>query len=449
MSANQALIEYFRCPETFANFELLGPGSGQPGYFRFGPNEVCYGHVSAGFTSDDVQSELYDASLDVRMEHGACLIPFDPTAIVDNLRRERYVSDGFSDSSKILRSGFVRNAYYAIRPILPVPVRRHLQRLSLRGWNHKPFPCWPIDRSVDRIFERLLHLALVAQGLDKIPFVWFWPEGKSACAIMTHDVETKTGLDFCSSLMDLNDSYGIKSSFQIVPEGRYRVQKQMLDEIVRRGFEVNIHDWNHDGFLFSDRSTFLSRAPKINQVAAKWGAEGFRAGVMYRNTDWFEAFTFSYDLSIPNVGYLDPQPGGCCTVLPFFVGGILEIPLTTIQDYPLFHILRDYTIDLWKRQISSILEGNGLISSLVHPDYILERRAQSIYREFLTYLSALRSEKNIWFALPREVNRWWRDRNQMRLVQRNGRWEIDGPGKERARIAYAYSDGQHVTYRIE
>ena len=54
--------------------------------------------------------------------------------------------------------------------------------------------------------------------------------------------------------------------------------------------------------------------------------------------------------------------------MPYFVGDILEIPLTTIQDYMLFHYLGDYSLDLWKAQFVAILKKNGLMSFLVHPD---------------------------------------------------------------------------------
>jgi len=446
---NQAMLDYYRCTEKHVNCELLGNGSGAPGYFKFGCDAICYGQVSAGYAADDVSAELYDASSDVRLEDGSFLIPFDPNAVVENLLRERYVSDGPAAAYGTDPRSLVRRAYYAVRPLLPVIVRKHLQRISLRGWDKKPFPCWPVDRSVDKIFERLMMLALQAQGMDKIPFIWFWPEGKSACAIMTHDVESRAGLQFCSSLMDINDSNGIKSSFQIIPGGRYYAEESILNEIRRRGFEVNVHDWNHDGHLFSNRQIFLNRAEKINHAAKKFAAEGFRSGVMYRNADWYSAFTFSYDMSVPNVGHLDPQPGGCCTVIPYFIGDILELPLTTIQDYPLFHILRDYSIDIWKRQISMIHQGSGLISFIVHPDYILEKRARETYCKLLAYLSALGKERNIWLTLPREVNHWWRARAKMKLVQKNCNWEIEGNGKERARIAYARSDGQRIVYEIQ
>jgi hypothetical protein len=132
--------------------------------------------------------------------------------------------------------------------------------------------------------------------------------------------------------------------------------------------------------------------------------------------------------------------------MPYYIGEILEIPLTTIQDYSLFNILQDYSIEIWERQIELILEGYGLLSFNTHPDYLIESRARAIYCNLLTHLANIVPERNLWLTQPGEVNRWWRERSQMKLVGKNGRWEIEGPGKERARIAYASSDGQRLIY---
>ena len=137
---------------------------------------------------------------------------------------------------------------------------------------------------------------------------------------------------------------------------------------------------------------------------------------MYRQPEWLEALDFSYDMSIPNIAHLDPQRGGCCTVLPFFIGNILELPLTATQDYSLFHILNNYSIDLWKRQIALITEKHGLISFIVHPDYVIPKRARDTYQALLGHLAQLRADGLLRTPLPREVDHWWRDRSQMKLV---------------------------------
>jgi len=288
-----------------------------------------------------------------------------------------------------------------------------------------------------------------AQGVDRVPFIWFWPDGAQGCITMTHDVETERGKTFCSELMDMDDSFGIKASFQVVPEERYKVSAAFIQSIVDRGFEVNIQDLNHDGHLFRNREEFLRRAQRINGYGRAYDAKGFRAAVLYRNLDWYDALEFSFDMSVPNVAHLGPQRGGCCTVMPYFVGDILEIPLTTTQDYMLFHVLNDYSLDLWKAQTKIIMDKNGLISFIVHPDYVIEKRAQGIYRDLLSFLRQLGQEKRIWFAVAGEIDCWWRSRSKIRLVDHNGKWQIEGASAERAKLAFAKVVGDRLEYEVE
>ena len=109
--------------------------------------------------------------------------------------------------------------------------------------------------------------------------------------------------------------------------------RNFLSSIRGRGFEVVVHDLNHDGHLYKTRKQFLERAAKINAYGREYRAKGFRAGVLYRKQLWYDALDFEYDMSVPNVAHLDPQRGGCCTVMPYFLGNLLELPVTTTQDY--------------------------------------------------------------------------------------------------------------------
>ena len=224
--------------------------------------------------------------------------------------------------------------------------------------------------------------------------------------------------------------------------------RDFIDGIKARGFEVNVQDLNHDGRLFWRYDKFKEKAEKINQYGRELGAVGFRSAVLYRNQEWYDLLDFEYDMSVPNVAHLDPQRGGCCTVMPYFIGDMLELPLTTTQDHSLFHILNDYSLDLWRHQIDLILKQNGLISFIIHPDYIFADRAQAVYRGLLSELNQLRSERNIWIAHPREVNRWWRQRSAMRLVSNNGQWAIEGEGNRRARVAFASVEGDKIVYSL-
>ena len=456
-SAGHAFLESFRAPAELSSFRsepnvnVLADRAGHTstsdgaGYFRFG-EAVCYGRPRGGQVAQAATGVLPDTTEDGRLEG---VLPFDLSEVARNLRHERYRRRAGLGGLTSERAA--RKIYYFLRPALSVTVRKQLQRISLRGWDRISFPHWPVDVSVDRLMRSTMGRLLESGGVDRIPFIWFWPDGAPSCLMLTHDVEGASGRAFCQELMDLDDGFGMKASFQIVPEEpgqTFNQTKALVDAVRSRGFEVNLHDLNHDGRLFEDRREFLERAARINRHALDLECRGFRSGAMYREQEWFDAFGFSFDMSVPNVAHLEPQRGGCCTLMPYFVGEILELPLTTIQDYSLFHILGDYSIDRWKEQIGLIRAENGLISMIGHPDYLRERRARAVYTELLNYLSELRDRHSVWMALPTAIDEWWRNRQRMSLVPDGTSWRVVGPGSERARVAFAALDGGSVTYTV-
>jgi hypothetical protein len=435
-----ALSSYYRLPAAAGSFSFAEQSAGKVGFFRFGSEAICYGSCSAGAAMESVTDTLYDASADVRIEGSTVHLPFDLSGVIENLRRERYMQSVRPEAQKLVHT-VLRAPYYFIRELLPTSVRRHFQRIYFKGWQALPFPGWPVDFTVDTLHQQSLRLYMQASGARALPFIWFWPDGAPNCLIMTHDVETIVGREAVSGLIDLDQSYGIQASFQSIPEKRYQIPDDYIAEIRSRGCEFNVHDLNHDGHLFEEREEFLRRAGKINGYIHKYKARGFRAGAMYRNQDWFDVFEFSYDMSVPSVAHLEPQRGGCCTAMPYFIGKIVELPLTTTQDYTMLHILRQDSIDLWKQQLALLRSHNGLMSFNTHPDYLLDRPARRLYESLLDYLREMISRERIWQPLPRDLDSWWRARSQMKLVARGSGWEIEGPQKERARVAYALLDG--------
>jgi hypothetical protein len=442
---SSSFLDYFRCPEEFARFGVAQELGQARGFFRFGKQITCFGR-SAGPVAQAPNGDLSDVLSLVQSRGDEILLPFDADEILGNLRTERYVApDDASSFSKKL----IRELYYAARPFLPVGIRKYFQRFHLRERRNITFPAWPIDKTVDNLCVELMSLSVKANGNQRIPFVWFWPDEYKGCVLMTHDVEHEKGRAFCGALMDLDEHHGIRSSFQVVPEERYAVSDAFLESIRARGFELNVHDLNHDGHLFHSHEQFLMRAKKINEYARKWRTEGFRSGGMYRNAEWNEAFQFNYDMSFPNAAHLEPQRGGCFTVMPYFAGGLVELPLTATQDYSLFHILGQYSIELWKEELNCIASSNGLASFIVHPDYVIDRRARSVYENLLQYLSELCNRTKLWQPLPRDVARWWRDRSRMRIVRSGRSWKVVGPGSERAGLAFAEIEKGRLTYHVE
>jgi len=444
----RTLFDFYRCPEDLVQFSLASKMSGDCGFFKFSQKIVCYGRDAYGRARNDVNDNLCDVASDVVLNGDCAQLPFDPTEVVDNLRMERYWGNGQASTLPLALDKSLHWSYYLVRKLLTVGVRKHLQKAYLRNRLNRIFPHWPIDCTVEHLHRELLGLSLKTSGQHKVPFIWFWPDGASSCLALTHDVETEAGRNFCGDLMKINEQFGFRSAFQIIPEERYTIPSGFCNDFRNRGFEINVHDLNHDGRLYRNHEEFLRRARKINHYAREFGATGFRSGAMYRNPEWYSAFEFSYDMSVPNAAHLEPQFGGCCTVMPYFIGKLLELPLTMTQDYSLFHVMDDYSLELWKGQIDTILAENGLIMFITHPDYLKESRARQTYLKLLELLRLKCSEANIWAALPCHVDQWWRQRNEMYLVREGDKWTIEGKGQERARLAYAELHGDSVVYRL-
>jgi hypothetical protein len=220
-----AFLDYYRCPAALARLTPAASPAKTSGYFRFG-DAIGYGRCSGirpvGHAADDLTDCLPCAAVG---DEGVQL-PFDLSEVVTNLRQERYRRNGYSFLERTTSSEASQRLYYLLRPLLGVGLRKHLQKVRLRGWENIAFPEWPVDFSVERLMENSMALLLQSYG-GPIPFIWFWPQGATACAMMTHDVEGQVGAEFSEQLMDVDDTYGIKSAFQLIPE-----QQAVMIEVV-------------------------------------------------------------------------------------------------------------------------------------------------------------------------------------------------------------------------
>jgi hypothetical protein len=127
-----------------------------------------------------------------------------------------------------------------------------------------------------------------------------------------------------------------------------------------------------------------------------------------------------YDSSFPDTHPFDAQPGGCCSILPYFLGDMVELPITLPQDHTLFELLGEHDIALWRRKVAYIAACGGLVTVLVHPDYALTAERLRHYDELLALLCG---RDGGWHALPRDVARWWRRRAELEQQFEDG--EID------------------------
>src|SRR5438128_2100988 len=94
---------------------------------------------------DDVFIDYYHST-----EYFRVPLPFDLNDVIRNLRYERYAP---ARSPNNLMRTIARKIYYGLRPLMGVAFRKHLQRAYLKGWKDITFPHWPVDRTVECLFE--------------------------------------------------------------------------------------------------------------------------------------------------------------------------------------------------------------------------------------------------------------------------------------------------------
>ncbi len=310
-----------------------------------------------------------------------------------------------------------RRLYYSVKPFLPWRVRIALRRITAQRTRASCRETWPVDE----------HASTPPAGWPG------WPEGKQFAFVMTHDVERTGGLEKCRQLMALDQELGIRSSFNFIPEGDYRVPAALREDLTAAGFEVGVHDLEHDGKLFHSRRSFERKAERINGYLRDWQATGFRPGFMLRNLDWLHDLDISYDSSTFDTDPFELQADGMRTIFPFWVespgqaraattgraiartrGGYWELPYTLPQDSTLFLVLRESSPDIWLRKLDWVASHGGMAMVNVHPDYMgFDARCRhdeypvQHYRDLIRHLQT-RYAGRYWNATPRQVTAWCR-----------------------------------------
>ena len=116
---------------------------------------------------------------------------------------------------------------------------------------------------------------------------------------------------------------------------------------------------------------------------------------------------FEYDSSYPDTDPFEPIPGGCASPWPFMIGSIVELPVTMPQDHTLWEILRVPALPVWQEKLGWLCACGGLITVIVHPDYLT---TPARWREYERLLEVLVRASNVWLTLPKTLAAWWRDR---------------------------------------
>jgi hypothetical protein len=346
-----------------------------------------------------------------------------------------------------VRLGSINRLYYALKPYLPWQARLVVRRWFALRKRRRMADSWPI-----------------LEDAGRTPNGWpGWPDDKQFAFVLTHDVEGPRGLEKCRQLAELEMQLGFRSSFNFIPEGDYETTASLRHWLVENGFEVGVHDLNHDGWLYQSREAFRDKAVKINHYLRKWGAVGFRSGFMHHNYDWLHDLAVHYDASSFDTDPFEPQPDGVGTIFPYWIPyspilcseevtgvmcepigpvlrsgletqnskpetlgtqtsaslnphatiqkrGYVELPYTLPQDFTLFAVLKESSPEVWLRKLDWVAGRGGMALVNIHPDYLQFAGEPSTARTYPVerYAALLQHVREgyagrYWHVLPRQV----------------------------------------------
>jgi hypothetical protein len=421
------------------------PASCQLGSYRL-RNFTFFGHVAVGSTPPAVLSRLghgWQPAGQIadsegrpraavwRDGDGNVFLPFDPAEVMRRFWSETYRQVGRSALALQARAALVKG-YYLARPALPRKVQLRLRREFTKVQAKATFPGWPSEDSLHDLYAWLFGLLAELAGRP-VPFMDLWPDGRSWALVLTHDVETDVGCRSLDLLRGPERELGYRSSWNFVPL-RYTVPDDTIRKLREEGCEVGVHGLRHDGHDLESRRMLAKRLPAIREYADRWQAVGFRSPGTQRQWELMPLLGFDYDSSYSDTDPYEPQPGGCCSYLPYFNEDLVELPITLPQDHTLFSILRSPDADVWIRKAKHLRERQAMVLVLTHPDYAIDDRVAAGYRSLLT---DLHGDAAAWHALPSEVATWWRERARSVISGGGDDWRVEGPAAASGRVSFA------------
>ena len=371
------------------------------------------------------------AGVRVAPQDGSVEISFDLFEIMG-----RFLFEDFQGLQAALggAASVARRMYYRVRPAVPESSRLALRRVLARAQRRAPFPAWPADTTVDDLQACVVAAAMRAAGQARLPMLAWWPGGKRCAVVLRHDVEGTQGLANIDAVRRIEESRGLRSLWNVVPE-RYPLDAGVLHALRDAGHEIGVHGLYHDGRLFENRAEFQRRAVRINSYLEAWASRAFAAPSAVRRLDWIaESLEIDLDTSVPTAEVIGAQPGGCCTVFPFFLDReIVELPMTMQQDHTLLEILREPDLSGWHENLRLVREAGGICVLTSHPDYL---STESRRHSYASFIDLIRGDPDMWIARPSEAARWWRERARSQLVSSDEGLAIEGPARRDGAVVW-------------
>jgi peptidoglycan/xylan/chitin deacetylase (PgdA/CDA1 family) len=272
--------------------------------------------------------------------------------------------------------------------IVPSTVRNRILRIKTANTN--------ID------YMRKLNLEKIRlKFLEKIGYNTNSSEEKGIC-IITHDIESEKGLKRALKLKEREEKYEVESTWFLLTE-EYSLDKKIVKRLSENG-EIALHGDRHEAKFYNlKKDKIVERLKKgkekLEEIVEK-EVIGFRAPLLQYNKKMLEAVSeagFKYDSSAPTWEPLNPltmKQDGIELLNPITINGLIEVPVTLVQDHQMLYILKfkpEQAIEYWIKKLNGVEKLGGIGLLLIHPDYELASdKSIALYEDLLKKLKQMR-----------------------------------------------------------
>lgn len=349
--------------------------------------------------------------------------------------KENLVSlDMVTEYRRFLYEGLEDEPSRIFRLISSMPISYHLVPRPLRNWSLRRtrHAAKPDEESIGPLecLRTLFLASIVLASEGPVPRIGFWERGKEYVASVTHDTESRKGLEEgAPNLLDVETKLGIRSTWNL-PSDRYAVSTPVLRDLAKVG-DIGAHDTRHDGRLIlvslEAKTERATQSKRKLELTGNTTVLGFRSPLLQHSRELLTAVEkagYEFDSSVPSWEPLSPtsqKPHGMGTVFPLQIDGLIEIPVTLPQDHQFLRIMglspRETVNELlhlsaWIRMIG------GACIILVHPDY--EFGQPEYQTEYARLLEEFRKDPQCKIMTMKEIARWWKMRNAAYIDISNG-----------------------------
>lgn len=247
------------------------------------------------------------------------------------------------------------------------------------------------------------NLEILLQTLDSLGFPLV--SKRPPALIVTHDVDTKKGLQRALPMKSIDDDLELQSIW-FLPSDEYPLDKNIIKDLAI-GSRIGSHDVKHDGRLINitKRAELVKRVRESKlELEALTGSEVncFRSPLLQFNARIVEALKeagYSDDFSLPSWEPVHPSvmtEFGVEFFHEFEVDGISLHPLSLLQDHQILHALDlnpSEGVKVWLQQARQVSSYGGDIILLTHPDYDFARDLER-YHQLLSGLKEIHGDSS-------------------------------------------------------